>query len=642
MKELKIHDYTYKSKDDLTSKTSLNNSALLNQDPAYLNNIVADTPQSVGWLKTGIIISQSITLDVKQGTGDVKIQAGKTDFGDTTSGFILGIDDSDSNLAKLEIGNATDYLNWDGSNVKIVCSAVNAIEIGYGSDILLTEGGDIKFTSVTSPTACTAALVTTGTGNVDNGTHKYAITFVNATGETELGADSNTVTVDGTHKRVYLTNIPVSTSSSVTNRNIYRTKAGGTDYYLMETIVPTITVFTDNYADASLSGEPANWKGNDSFGKIIVDGIESLSIAVKNIFLGQNAGKANTTGYENIFIGNKSGYKNISGKENTFLGHWSGYENQDGENNIFLGYYSGNSNEDGSQNTFVGHRSGEPNESGDDNTFIGYLTGYNNTSGDKNTYLGYTAGLVNNGDGNVFLGSSAGQYETGSDKLFIDNQVRTNEADGRLKSLIYGVFDAAVANQKLIFNADVGIGTTTPDTRLQIVGTVKLGDDNTNYASFAADGELNFVGTAGLPYGSCSMYHGNWTQVAVQNTWYNVVDANMIDGLLNSVTHDGNGKLTVTKAGIYKVDVSLDLEASAANKHIEIGFEVSGSGSAQTEGIVCAETKFANEEHQMSTTALLDLAANATIELCVRTVDTGTPTLEVDCVNLNCVHIGGT
>jgi len=31
---------------------------------------------------------------------------------------------------------------------------------------------------------------------------------------------------------------------------------------------------------------------------------------------------------------------------------------------------------------------------------------------------------------------------------------------------------------------------------LDIVGTTKLGDGTTNYAEFAADGELNLVGTA--------------------------------------------------------------------------------------------------------------------------------------------------
>ena len=166
--------------------------------------------------------------------------------------------------------------------------------------------------------------------------------------------------------------------------------------------------------------------------------------------------------------------------------------------------------------------------------------------------------------------------------------------------------------------------------------------DGTNETLLGADGDLTFVGTAGLNFGSCSCYEIGWTQAATQNTWYNVSDVGFIDGLFNNVTHDGSGELTVTKAGIYKVEVSCDWECDAANKHVEVGFEISNSGSAATEGIVCCETKFANEEDTHSTTALLDLAANATIELCVRTTDAGTPTITIDCVSLNCVQVGGT
>jgi len=43
---------------------------------------------------------------------------------------------------------------------------------------------------------------------------------------------------------------------------------------------------------------------------------------------------------------------------------------------------------------------------------------------------------------------------------------------------------------------NVGINTATPDTKLQVVGDCKFGDDNTNYASFASDGELTLTGTA--------------------------------------------------------------------------------------------------------------------------------------------------
>ena len=63
------------------------------------------------------------------------------------------------------------------------------------------------------------------------------------------------------------------------------------------------------------------------------------------------------------------------------------------------------------------------------------------------------------GHSNNFLGYAAGYYETGDYKLFIDVLARANEADGRVKALIYGVFDAATADQLLRINGILEITT---------------------------------------------------------------------------------------------------------------------------------------------------------------------------------------
>lgn len=74
---------------------------------------------AVSKLVAGSITSQAITLAITESAGDVKIQAGKTDFGDNTAGFIIGIDDSDSNKVKFEIGDATNNMKWNGSTLAI-------------------------------------------------------------------------------------------------------------------------------------------------------------------------------------------------------------------------------------------------------------------------------------------------------------------------------------------------------------------------------------------------------------------------------------------------------------------------------------------------------------------------------------------
>ena len=71
----------------------------------------------VGKLTSGLVVSKAITLSFTEGAGDCYIAAGKTDFDHDETGFIFGIDDSDSNKAKLLIGNSTKYLNWDGNDL---------------------------------------------------------------------------------------------------------------------------------------------------------------------------------------------------------------------------------------------------------------------------------------------------------------------------------------------------------------------------------------------------------------------------------------------------------------------------------------------------------------------------------------------
>lgn len=70
---------------------------------------------SVGKLFTGTIRSQQITLGITDTRGDVYIAGGT--FNATTwtctNGFMLGLDDSDSNREKFFVGNATNSVDWN-------------------------------------------------------------------------------------------------------------------------------------------------------------------------------------------------------------------------------------------------------------------------------------------------------------------------------------------------------------------------------------------------------------------------------------------------------------------------------------------------------------------------------------------------
>lgn len=105
-----------------------------------------------------------------------------------------------------------------------------------------------------APGAPTLALSGAGAGNVDNGAHRYRITFITADGETEGGTISSIITVaDKTvNGKVSLTAIPTG-GSAVTSRKIYRTAAAGSTYLFLSTLSDnTTTTYSDNTADSGL------------------------------------------------------------------------------------------------------------------------------------------------------------------------------------------------------------------------------------------------------------------------------------------------------------------------------------------------------------------------------------------------------
>ena len=213
---------------------------------------------------------------------------------------------------------------------------------------------------------------------------------------------------------------------------------------------------------------------------------------VSNVFLGNSAGSANVVsgadGISNIFIGDDAGSANISGSYNVAVGENALQANRTGDNNFALGGGALYTLDGGSSNVAIGTStlydcvSGIGNvaigqtaltnatasynvaigegalfslTSGGESVAIGRRAGVSITTGVDNTMIGYRAGesLGTSDSGSVMIGHEAGYYETASNKLFIDNDKRTDEADGRVKALIYGIFDAATANQVLTINA---------------------------------------------------------------------------------------------------------------------------------------------------------------------------------------------
>lgn len=108
----------------------------------------------------------------------------------------------------------------------------------------------------------------------------------------------------------------------------------------------------------------------------------------------------------------------------------------------------------------------------------------------------YAAGM----GGGISLGGEYGSVNTTTFGYIAGLKENANEGDyaGKLVfgTRVDGSGAADFTRMTILSSGNVGINTTTPDTKLQVVGDCKFGDDNTNYTALATDGLQTMVGTA--------------------------------------------------------------------------------------------------------------------------------------------------
>lgn len=150
------------------------------------------------------------------------------------------------------------------------------------------------------------------------------------------------------------------------------------------------------------------------------------------------------------------------------------------------------------------------------------------------------------------------------------------------------------------------------------------------------DGDMVFVGAAGLSLGS---FWGNELGFVVAGgtgTFKEVSDADITVGLTHNVTFQNNKELAVTNAGWYDVIWSMTVKGTGANKHLVggIGVDAGGAGSLtiQNDGRNHA-ISVGNAEFSISGAAILDLSANSEVGLMV-TNETDNTNVTVEHVNL--------
>jgi hypothetical protein len=214
--------------------------------------------------------------------------------------------------------------------------------------------------------------------------------------------------------------------------------------------------------------------GSSNFG-IGPNALQNVTTGSGNVGLGPDSLAYITTGGSNTAIGTGAAVGTVgqtATANTTYIGTSAGTVSY-GSNNTGIGFECLKSNTSGSNNTAMGYRALFSNTTASSSVVIGYEAAAGSTVAEqtvygyraarlattgKGTYIGFSAGYSNRtGVGNVYLGYKAGYYETAGDKLFIDNRQRTNEADGRAKALMYGIFDAATINQELNINGSMKV-----------------------------------------------------------------------------------------------------------------------------------------------------------------------------------------
>lgn len=190
---------------------------------------------------------------------------------------------------------------------------------------------------------------------------------------------------------------------------------------------------------------------------------------------------------------------------------------------------------------------------------------------------------------------------------------------------------------------NVGIGTTSPDTTLQVVGDFKVGDDNTNYVEIETDGDVNFVGGAGLPFGNLNLDEGSLTvSIGAQSTYTEVNDVaspSLTVGNLHNITFSDHYLDVGAYQGFYLVTWSMSVQTTNASD--ELSGTIMVDGTADLSATNHATMPAANKEVSLSGNTIVDLTTNKQVSLAVSN-HTAIRDIIISHVNLSIVQLGGT
>ncbi len=389
------------------------------------------------------------------------------------------------------------------------------ILISGQDDNTLTLYGAIRMPNQTGFSVGEGGASTTGAGNVFIGSNA-GLNNTTGAGNVFLGVSAGQANTTGSQNNFLGFLAGASNTSGATN-NFFGYFAGYSNttgirnnFFGFESGRFTTTGSNNNFFGFQSGYANTTGTQNNFFGSLA--GTNNTTASNNNYF-GSGAGRFGTTASGNNFFGERAGEGNISGSGNNYIGTTAGL-NSRGSGNNFIGSATGAINRTGSNNIFFGTNSGNNSTladtlSGSSNTSIGHASAQNiASSAAGNLVLGNAVNLpTGNGSNQVVIknlifgtgasGTGTTIQTTAKAGINVNNPQSTLDIEGNMAiGATYSGTTAAPTNG-LIVEGNTGIGTSSPQRRLHVTGTVRVDtltrDVPTRIVGADADGDLGAV-----------------------------------------------------------------------------------------------------------------------------------------------------
>jgi len=216
-----------------------------------------------------------------------------------------------------------------------------------------------------------------------------------------------------------------------------------------------------------------------------------------NIAIGYNSLVANTS-INNTAVGTNALQFSTTSVNNTAFGSFALNANTVGSSSIAVGAAALLSNTTGNHNTALGNSAIRSNVSGSQNVGVGGSVLFNNTNGSDNVALGWNAARyfgtgtssLTDTSGSIFIGSLARANASGE----------VNQVVIGMNALGLGSNSVVLGNDnitKTVLKGNVGIGTTSPNRLLTVAGTtsglIALNASSYRNTTIGSDSVGNFI-----------------------------------------------------------------------------------------------------------------------------------------------------